>query len=60
MTGGMSDPELVQTIKDNGDKVVCQKVCMAFNEPKDEDCGMDTKIRVNLFGQEYEKYAAAC
>lgn len=51
MTGGMSDPALVQTIKDNGDKVVCQKVCMAFNEPKDEDCGMDTKFRVNLFGQ---------
>lgn len=60
MTGGMSDPDLVKVIQENGDKSICQKISLAFNEPSDENCGMDTKFRVNLFGQEYEKYAAAC
>lgn len=60
MTTGMADPELIELVKANQDKYITQKVCVAFNQPKDEDCGLDTKIRVNLFGQEYEKYAAAC
>lgn len=60
MTSGLADPELAALLKANNDKMIKQKFYAGYNNPPEEDAGLDIMIRGNLFGQEYEKYASAC
>ena len=58
---GLADPELSALIKNNP-SMVRQKVRLSYNEYVKLDDGaegLDLSVRMNLFGQEYEKYASA-
>lgn len=58
MAKGLADPELSTLIKNNPN-MVKQKVRLAYNQPEDGAAGLDLMVRMNLFGQEYEKYVSA-
>ena len=58
MAKGLADPELSALIKNNPN-MVKQKVRLAYNQPEDGAAGLDLMVRLNLFGQEYEKYVSA-
>jgi uncharacterized protein YneF (UPF0154 family) len=59
MASGVRNPQILETIKKNEGKMTKQKVAVNFNHPPGSESATEMKVRMHLFGPEYEKQAAA-
>jgi hypothetical protein len=57
--GTLGDPSILEMVKENKSKMIEQKVAFAINTTPETSYGTEAKVRVNIFGREYEKYLAA-